>query len=253
MISLDTRTSPAGAWGAEGFNAEGITLGNQSRSFLPIACFCGYFRCFELVSIISLGISRFSIVFSVFSHCFLWVPMHRRQPISFLYPNPPVSVEFPAVSLFSALFLGILGYFFVFWVLSSVFSMFSVGFRCISITLAATNRPDCALRLPEAKRHRQSFHQHTQIWSTNTLLGTNFDTTFLDGISIGRYLASCIPQNPCHSKRFPKLRSIHHVMIFLSLVFYPGFDQARFASVSEPVYSRALFQSELVQNGSRRA
>ena len=65
------------------------------------------------------------------------------------------------------------GYFAVFHrvlVLSSVFSMFSVGFRCISITIAAANRPDCTLRVPEAKRHHQSFHQHTQIWSTNTLV-----------------------------------------------------------------------------------
>ena len=121
---LNTRTSPAGAWGAEGFNAEGITLGNQSRSFLPIACFCGYFRCFELVSIISLGISRFSIVFSVFSHGFLWVPMHRSQPISFLYPNPPVSVEFPAV------FHGFRPFFWVFSGISSCFGCYPVCSRC---------------------------------------------------------------------------------------------------------------------------
>ena len=102
------------------------------RCFLTV--FCG-FRCTNLVPLSQ------SPCFSGISRCF---------------------------SRFSALFLGIFRYFFVFWVLSSVFSMFSVGFRCISITLAATNRPDCALRLPEAKRHRQSFHQHTQIWSTNT-------------------------------------------------------------------------------------
>ena len=156
-------------------------------------------------------------------------------------------------SRFSALFLGIFRYFFVFWVLSSVFSMFSVGFQCISIAIAAANRPECTLRVPEAKRHRQSFHQHTQIWSTNTLGGTNFDTTFLDGISIGRYLASWIPEITDQTLRFPKLRSIHHGTIFLSLVFDPWYYECRFASVSEPVYSRALFQSELVQNGSRRA
>ena len=156
-------------------------------------------------------------------------------------------------SRFSALFLGILRYFFVFWVLSSVFSMFSVGFRCISITLAATNRPDCALRLPEAKRHRQSFHQHTQIWSTNTRVGTNFDTTFLDEFWVIHPLVSCIPEITGFANRFPKLSESYRFLFFLSLVFDPGFDQARFASVSEPVYSRALFQSELVQNGSRRA
>ena len=86
-----------------------------------------------------------------------------------------------------------------------------------------------------------------------TLLGTNFDTTFLDGISIGRYLASCILQNTAQTLRFPKLSESYRFFIFLSLVFDPGNYLARFASVSEPVYSRALFQSELVQNGSRRA
>jgi hypothetical protein len=79
---------------------------------------------------------------------------------------------------FSIISLGILRYFFVFWVLSSVFSMFSVRFRCIPIAIAAANRPECTLRVPEAKRHRQSFHQHTQIWSTNTRDSMPCYTTF---------------------------------------------------------------------------
>ena len=156
-------------------------------------------------------------------------------------------------SVFSIISLGILGYFFVFWASSSVFSMFSVRFRCIPIAIAAANRPECTLRVPEAKRHRQSFHQHTQIWSTNTRVGTNFDTTFLDGISVIHPLASCIPEITGFANRFPKLSESYKFLLFLSLVFDPGFDHDRFASVSEPVYSRALFQSELVQNGSRRA
>ena len=179
--------------------------------------------------------------------------MGSDAPISFLCPNPLVSVVFFAVfRYFSILFLGILRFFIVFWCYP-VCSRCFLGFRCISIAIAAANRPDCALRLPEAKRHRQSFHQHTQIWSTNTRVGRNFDTTFLDGISIGRYLASWIPEITDQTLRFPKLRSIHHGSIFLSLVFDPGKCLSRFPSVSEPVYSRALFQSELVQNGSRRA
>ena len=116
--AITTRTSPAGAWGAEGFNAEGITLGNQSRSFLPIACFCGYFRCFELVSIISLGISRFSIVFSVFSHGFLWVPMHQSR--SFV-PIPLFQWYF---SQFSAIFRSF------FWVFCGFSSCFGV-IQCV--------------------------------------------------------------------------------------------------------------------------
>ena len=201
FTAWSTRTSPAGAWGAEGFNVEGVTC-----------CFCGLVFVFRVFD-------PFLLDFTLFWGCF---------------------------SDFSIISLGILRYFFVFWVLSSVFSMFSVGFRCISITLAATNRPDCALRLPEAKRHRQSFHQHTQIWSTNTRDSMPRYTTFLGEFWVIHPLVSCIPEITGFTKRFPKLREIDNVLIFLSLVFDPGNCLSRFASVSEPVYSRALFQSELV-------
>ena len=147
MEPISTRTSPAGAWGAVGFNVEGVTC-----------CFCGLVFVFRVFY-------PFLLDFTLFLGCF---------------------------SVFSIISLGILGYFFVFWASSSVFSVFSVCFRCVSITIAAANRPECTLRVPEAKRHRQSFHQHTQIWSTNTHDSMPRYTTFLDGISIGRYLASCI-------------------------------------------------------------
>ena len=86
-----------------------------------------------------------------------------------------------------------------------------------------------------------------------TLLGTNFDTTFLGEFWVVQSLASCIPEITAQTYRFPKLRSIHHDTIFYPWFSTLGLISSRFASVSEPVYSRALFQSELVQNGSRRA
>ena len=107
----------------------------------------------------------FPLCFRCFLTVFCGFRCTNLVPLS---QSPCFSGIFRSFRYFSILFLGILRFFIVFWVLSSVFSMFSAGFRCISITIAAANRPDCALRLPEAKRHRQSFHQHTQIWSTNT-------------------------------------------------------------------------------------
>ena len=180
--------------------------------------------------------------------------MGSDAPISFLCPNPLVSVVFFAVfRYFSILFLGILRFFIVFWcypVCSRCFLWVSDVFRSRLLPpIAQTARCGCQ----KPRDIANPFTNTPRFGLLTHMSETNFDTTFLDGISIGRYLASCIPQNPCHSKRFPKLRSIHHVMIFLSLVFDPWNYLARFASVSEPVYSRALFQSELVQNGSRRA
>ena len=192
----------------------------------------------------------FPLCFRCFLTVFCGFRCTNLVPLS---QSPCFSGIFRSFSLFFDPFSGYFAVFHRVLVLSSVFSMFSAGFRCISITIAAANRPDCALRLPEAKRHRQSFHQHTQIWSTNTRVGTNFDTTFLGEFWVYRPLVSCIPEIKAFANRFPKLRSIYRVTIFLSLVFDPWFGRGRFATGSEPVYSRALFQSELVQNRSRRA
>ena len=143
---------------------------------LCLSCFLCLFVGFHALFGVFFGFfDHFSGYFPVF-HCVFGVfslfsvgSDASKAPISFLCPNPLVSVVgiFRSFPLFFYPFSGYFAVFHRVLVLSSVFSMFSAGFRCISITIAAANRPDCALRLPEAKRHRQSFHQHTQIWSTN--------------------------------------------------------------------------------------
>ena len=145
--------------------------------------------------------------------------MGSDAPISFLCPNPLVSVVFSAVfRYFSILFLGILRFFIVFWcypVCSRCFlRVFDVFRSRLLPPIAQTARCGC-----QKPRDIANPSTNTPRFGLLTHWGSNFDTTFLDGISIGRYLASCIPQNPCHSKRFPKLRSIHH-----GLIFYPWFS-----------------------------
>ena len=144
--------------------------------------------------------------------CFLTVFCGFRciediQSRSFI-PIPLVSVEFPAVfHCFRSLFA-------VFCGISSCFGCYPVCSRCF-LWVSDVFRPRLLPPIAQSARCACQKPKDTANPFTNTprfglltLLGTNFDTTFLDGISIGRYLASCIPQNPCHSKRFPKLRSI---------------------------------------------
>ena len=194
---------------------------------------------------------RFSIVFSVVSHGFLWVPMHARQPISFLSRNP---LFLCAVLSWFRSFL------WVFWGISSCFGRHPVCsrcFPCVSDVFRSQLLPPiaqsarCACQKP--KDTTNPFTNTPRFGLLTHMLGSNFDTTFLGEFSVIHPLASCIPEITGFANRFPKLSESYNVPIILSLVFDPGFDHPRFPTVVEPVYSRALFQSELVQNGSRRA